>query len=99
LRRTGARNLRIAGVSEGVIMEIGGWSTRSVFEYYNIKSKSDSVDALKKLDQNRAVTLEKIELERQQEEHEQRNPTFEFSTNTVPIDVAASGIGKSGKVN
>lgn len=99
LRRTGARNLRIASVSEGVIMEIGGWSTRSVFECYNIKSKSDSVDALKKLDQNRAVTLEKIELERQQEEHEERNPTFEFSTNTVPIDVAASGIGKSGKVN
>ena len=28
LRRTGARNLRRLGVSEGVIMQIGGWRTR-----------------------------------------------------------------------
>jgi integrase len=32
LRRTGARNLRRAGVAEGIIMKIGGWRTRSVFE-------------------------------------------------------------------
>jgi hypothetical protein len=42
-RRTGARNLRIAGVSEGVIMQIGGWRTRSVFERYNIQNQADSV--------------------------------------------------------
>ena len=47
-RRTGARNLRIAGVSEGVIVEIGGWRTRSVFERFNIKNQADSADALQK---------------------------------------------------
>jgi len=36
LHRTGARNLRRAGVAEGIIMKIGGWRTRSVFERYAI---------------------------------------------------------------
>ena len=49
LRRTMAKDLIAAGVSEGVIMEIGGWKTRSVFERYNIKSQ----DAKAKAVQNR----------------------------------------------
>jgi integrase len=49
LRRTAARNLRRAGVAEGVIMKIGGWRTRSVFERYAIVAQSDIVDAMKKL--------------------------------------------------
>lgn len=49
LRRTGARNLRRAGVAEGIIMKIGGWRTRSVFERYAIVSRSDMNDAILKL--------------------------------------------------
>jgi len=50
LRRTAARNLRRAGIAEGVIMKIGGWRTRSVFERYTIVSQTDIADALKKLE-------------------------------------------------
>ena len=50
LRRTAARNLRRAGVAEGVIMKIGGWKTRSVFEPYAIVSQSDIGDAMAKLE-------------------------------------------------
>jgi hypothetical protein len=51
LRRTAARNLRRVGVAEGVIMKIGGWKTRSVFERYAIVSRTDHVDAMQKLQQ------------------------------------------------
>lgn len=71
LRRTAARNLRRAGVAEGVIMRIGGWKTRSVFERYNIITQSDIKDAMTKLQ-----TSEK-ELKQQQEEQQQeREPNF-----------------------
>jgi integrase len=43
-RRTAARSYRRAGVSEGVVMMIGGWKTRSIFERYNIKSEDDLRD-------------------------------------------------------
>ena len=50
LRRTAARNLRRAGVAEGIIMKIGGWRTRSVFERYAIVSQSDISEAMRKLE-------------------------------------------------
>ena len=50
LRRTAARKLRRAGVAEGVIMKIGGWRTRSVFERYAIVSQTDIVEAMRKLE-------------------------------------------------
>jgi len=49
LRRTAARNLRRAGVAEGVIQKIGGWRTRSVFERYAIVTQTDIADAMRKL--------------------------------------------------
>jgi integrase len=49
LRRTAARNLRRAGIAEGVIQKIGGWRTRSVFERYAIVDQRDIQDAMLKL--------------------------------------------------
>ncbi len=67
LRRTGARNLRRAGVAEGIVMKIGGWRTRSVFERYAIVSRSDMNDAILKLQESE----NRVEQERLQSEEEQ----------------------------
>jgi integrase len=53
LRRTGARNLRRLGVSEGTAMRIGGWKTASVFRRYDIVSNDDIADAAARLDAKR----------------------------------------------
>lgn len=50
LRRTAARNLWRAGIAETVIIKIGGWRTRSVFERDAIVSRNDLADAMRKLE-------------------------------------------------
>jgi integrase len=60
LRRTAARGLRRAGVAEGIIMKIGGWRTRSVFERYAIVSQSDINDAMSKLETCRAEDAQRV---------------------------------------
>ena len=63
LRRTAARNLRRAGVSEGVIMKIGGWKTRSVFDRYDLHDRSDTEDAMIRLTaKEKAQSEQKAEL-------------------------------------
>ena len=49
LRRSGVRNLRLAGNSEKIAMEISGHLTRAVFDRYNIVDDVDQLEAMKKL--------------------------------------------------
>jgi integrase len=51
LRRTGARNMRHLGISENVIMRIGGWKTASVFRRYDIVDKADLAEASRRLEE------------------------------------------------
>jgi hypothetical protein len=88
LRRTGARNLRRAGIAEGVIMKIGGWRTRSVFERYAIVSRSDMNDAILKLQDSE----KRDEQERKQAEEEKiklrhKTGTMGMFLNSLPHPV------------
>jgi integrase len=60
LRRTGARNLRRAGVDRDIIMRIGGWKTDSVFKRYNIIDEADLRDAVVKLEISQKENSQRI---------------------------------------
>ncbi len=49
LRRSAARNLVRAGVSEGVVMKLCGWSTRSMFDRYNVADDRDLKEGVERL--------------------------------------------------
>lgn len=48
LRRTAAREFRRNGVSEGEIMRLCGWRTRSMFDRYNLIDEQDLAAAVAK---------------------------------------------------
>ncbi|MGA9308264.1 MAG: site-specific integrase, partial [Candidatus Sulfotelmatobacter sp.] len=48
LRRSAARNLLLAGVPETIIMRIGGWKTRSVFDRYAVANTADLSAAMQR---------------------------------------------------
>ena len=54
-RRSAAKALRRAGVSESVIMAIGGWKTPSMFRRYAIVSNTDQRAAVEMLERAREV--------------------------------------------
>ena len=52
LRRTAARNLRRAGLSESMIKQIGGWKTTSVFHRYAIVNRQDMATAMRQFEEH-----------------------------------------------
>ncbi len=75
----GARNLRRAGVAEGIIMTIGGWRARSVFERYAIVSRSDMNDAILKLQESE----NRVEQDRRRAEEQQEQISAQIGHNEV----------------
>jgi integrase len=76
LRRTGARNLRRAGVDRDTVMKIGGWKTDSVFRRYNIVDERDLEEAAQALDRKKEAA-QKVTLQlrdsRPSEENDQKS--------------------------
>jgi integrase len=57
LRRSAAKALRSAGVSESVIMAAGGWKTAAMFRRYAIVSSADQRAAVEMLERARAKQI------------------------------------------
>jgi integrase len=55
LRRSAARNMKRRGVSDNIIMNIGGWSTAATFRRYDITDEADLKDAAKRIEAGREV--------------------------------------------
>ena len=66
-------------MAEGIIMKIGGWRTRSVFERYAIVSRSDMNDAILKLEESEKRT----EQERSRTEEQQAEARAQIGHNEV----------------
>lgn len=72
LRRSAARNLRAAGVSETVIQKVGGWQTNAMFKRYAIVDSTDVSDALLKLQRHREVEMVNRAAEQGQEQEQEQ---------------------------
>jgi integrase len=90
LRRTAARNLRRAGVAEGVIMRIGGWKTRSVFDRYAIVSQSDIRDAMAKLEAGQQRDNAEAAREQNSSEKQFGQSLGRIASNTSDSDTTSS---------
>ena len=66
-------------MAEGIIMKIGRWRTRSVFERYAIVSRSDMNDAILKLEESEKRT----EQERSRTEEQQAEARAQIGHNEV----------------
>ena len=80
LRRTGARNMRRAGVDPHTIMKVGGWKTDSVFKRYNIIDERDLHEASAALDRKRDQSQISHNLpskEKQPESKQQQDATIQ----------------------
>lgn len=82
-RRTAARNYRRLGVGETVIMRIGGWKTRSVFERCNIVTQADVLDAVTKLENAEQKQAEKNETPKSRFGHDSVTVTASAIQQTV----------------
>ena len=78
--------MRRAGIAEGVIMKIGGWRTRSVFERYAIVSRSDMADAILKLQESERRAAQ----EQQQKAEETQRSTQSGHSEAIPLPPTAS---------
>lgn len=58
LRRSMARNMRNEGISEEIIMEIGGWKTSAVFKRYSIVNANDTAEAVRRTEAARKRNME-----------------------------------------
>ncbi|MDR3747114.1 MAG: hypothetical protein P4M04_02995 [Acidobacteriota bacterium] len=84
-------------VAEGVIMKIGGWKTRSVFDRYAIVSQSDIRDAMAKLEARQHRDNADAAQEQKSTE-EQVGQSLGRATSTKP-DLGISHARTTSKVN
>ena len=61
LRRSAARNAIRSGVPEQVVMDLGGWRTRSVLARYNVTSERDAIERVSRYVAERSAETPKVQ--------------------------------------